>query len=301
MPADWERYGPGVDAQQTGEGGGKEFQKVSDELRSRITDGTYPLGSFLPSQRDLAEEFGVSRDTVQRALRELAGERWIDPRQGSGTRVINIQRIQSSDPKATRSRHGATLGPFISEAFERPEVTLDVYTLTSESLDAHIRLQAERIRAGFIRPEHIALRMLLPSTALQLPYPKALKIDRDTPRLQARLRAITERHTDSLRNVLRELHAEKLVPSVDVQIRHAPLTPTFKLYLLNGVEALHGLYGITRRPVVIGDEEIDALDVLGLGATLTHHVKDMDQNSPGSVFVESMESWFESVWTLLSE
>lgn len=301
MSADRERYGPGVDAQQTSDGGGKEFQKVSDELRSRITDGTYPLGSFLPSQRDLAEEFGVSRDTVQRALRELAGERWIDPRQGSGTRVVNTQRIQSSAPKATRSRHGATLGPFISEAFEGPEVTLDVYTLTSESLDAHIRLQAERIRAGFIHPERIALRILLPSTSMELPYPTA--VDKTyTPQVQDRLRAIMERHTESLRNVLRELQVEKLVPSVDVQVRHAPLAPAFKLYLLNGVEVLHGLYEIIERPVVIdGAREIDALDVLGLGATLTHHVKDTDRNSSGSVFVESMESWFKSVWTLLAE
>lgn len=32
------------------------------------------------------------------------------------------------------------------------------------------------------------------------------------------------------------------MPSVDVEIRRAPLTPTFKLYLFNGAEALHGPY-----------------------------------------------------------
>ncbi|MEU9913695.1 winged helix-turn-helix domain-containing protein [Streptomyces sp. NPDC051001] len=290
-----------MDAQQTGDGGGKEFQRVADELRARMTDGTYPLTSFLPSQRDLAVEFDVSRDTVQRALRELAQEGWIESRQGSGSRVVKTQRIQSSTPKASRSRHGTTLGPLISEAFERPEVTLDVYTLTSESLDAHIRLQAERIRAGFIRPQRIALRMLLPSTSLPLPYPRALD-DVENPRLADRLHTITERHTSSLRGVLRELEAERLVPSVDVQVRHAPLTPAFKLYLLNGVEVLHGLYTVIERQVVTDSgEAIPALDVLGLGATLTHHVADADPNSSGSVFVESMRSWFESVWELLSE
>ncbi|MEV2216416.1 hypothetical protein AB0H86_34195 [Streptomyces sp. NPDC050997] len=44
-----------------------------------------------------------------------------------------------------------------------------------------------------------------------------------------------------------------------------------------------------------------ALDVLGLGATLTHYVKDAEPNSPGTVFVDSMEKWFKSVWELLSE
>lgn len=131
-----------------------------------MTDGTYPLVSFLPSQRNLADEFEVSRDTVQRALRDLADEGWIESKQGSGSRVVKSQRIQSSTARATRSRRGVTLGPLISEAFEQAQVSIDVYTLTSESLDAHIRLQPERIRGGLIAPQDIALRMLLPSRAM---------------------------------------------------------------------------------------------------------------------------------------
>ncbi|GGJ44988.1 winged helix-turn-helix domain-containing protein [Streptomyces brasiliensis] len=291
-----------MDAQQAGEGGGgRKFQRVSDDLRARMTDGTYPLRSFLPSERDLAEEYGVSRDTVQRVLRELANEGWIESRQGSGSRVVKTQRIQSSAPKATRSSRGATLGPFISEAFERPEVTLDVYTLTSESLDAHIRLQVERIRGGFIQPQRIALRMLLPSELLALPYPRA-KDDEDDERPAQRLRVISRRHTDSLRSLLKDLLTEKLVPSVDVEIRHVPLVPAFKLYLLNGDEALHGMYEVVERQMELDTGEvITALDVLGLGATLTHHVKNTDWNSPGSVFVGSMQAWFESVWSRLAD
>ncbi|MBZ9642542.1 GntR family transcriptional regulator [Streptomyces sp. PSKA30] len=285
----------------TVEGGGREFQRVSDELRARMRDGQYPLRSFLPSQRDLAEEFGVSRDTVQRALRELADEGWIESRQGSGSRVVKVQRIQSSAAKATRSRGSVTLSPLISEAFEQPQVTLDVYTLTSESLDAHIRLQAERIRGGFISPQHIGLRMLLPAKELPLPYPR-VKDDSDGERLRDRLNTITDRHTASLRDVLVALKTEGLVPSIDLQIRHAPLTPAFKLYVLNGAEVLHGPYEVIERQLMLDTgEEVTALDVLGLGATLTHHVKDADPNSPGSVFVGSMQAWFDSVWSLLAE
>ncbi|MEU7665319.1 GntR family transcriptional regulator [Streptomyces lincolnensis] len=290
-----------MDGQQAGEGGGKEFQRIADELRGRMADGTYPLRSFLPSQRDLAEELGVSRDTVQRALRELASEGWIESRQGSGSRVVKTQRIQSPTPRATRSRHGPRLEPLISEAFEQPEVTLDVYTLTSQTLDAHIRLQAERIHGGYIAPQRIALRMLLPDASLPMPYPRA-KDDQSDPRPQERLRVITERHTASLLSALNDLRTEGLVPSVEVQIRHAPLTPTFKVYLFNGGEALHGAYEVIERKIMLdSDEEITALDVLGLGATLTHHVADGDPNSSGSVFVESMQKWFDSVWNLLAE
>ncbi|MET9832869.1 winged helix-turn-helix domain-containing protein [Streptomyces sp. NPDC006385] len=290
-----------MEAQQSGDGGIREFQRVAHELRARMTDGPYTLGSFLPSQRDLAEEFGVSRDTVQRALRELVDEGWIESRQGSGSKVIKTQRIQSSTPKATRSRRGITLESLIGEAFEQPEVTLDVYTLTSESLYWRIQQQADRIRGRSISPRRIGLRMLLPAETKTLPYPR-VKDDPDDTRLRERLHDITERHTKSLRESLGALKTEGWVPSVDVEIRRAPLPPAFKLYLFNGAEALHGPYEVIERKIELEPgEEITALDVLGLGATLTHHVKDEEPNSSGTVFVESMQKWFDSVWDLLSE
>ncbi|MFB7935231.1 winged helix-turn-helix domain-containing protein [Streptomyces sp. NPDC056039] len=282
-------------------GDGRAFRRVTEELRTRMADGTYPRGALLPSQRELAEEFGVSRDTVQRVIQELGNESWIENRQGMRARVIKNQRIQSETARATRSRRPMTLDPLISEAFEQPEVTLDVYTLTSESLDVHIRRQDERIRAGVIAPERIALRMLLPSESLELPYPRAVN-DEDAHRLRDRFRTITRRSTESLHQVLEGLRAEKLVPSVDLEIRHAPLTPTFKLYVINGAEVLHGLYRVVERALVLeSGDQVRALDVLGLGATLTHHVQDDDPDSAGTIFVDTMRRWYDSVWDLLAE
>ena len=83
-----------------GDGGGREFERVLNALRARLTDGTYEIGERLPTQRELADHFSVSRDTVQRVLKALAGEEWIESRQGSGTRVIKTQRIQSPTAKA---------------------------------------------------------------------------------------------------------------------------------------------------------------------------------------------------------
>lgn len=287
-------------ARQVHDGGGRAFRHVSEALRARMVDGTYQLGTSLPSQGELAKEFSVSRDTVQRVMRELGNEGWIASRQGSPARVVKVQRVQSTTAKATRSRQVMVLGPLISEAFEQPDVSLDVFTLTSESLDTHIRLQAERIRVGAIAPRSIAVRMLLPDPQLVLPYP-VIRQDRNDRRLLERLHGITERHTESLSAALRDLQAERFVPSVDVQIRHVPLTPTFKLYVINQAEVLHGLYEVIERPIILNTgEEIDALDVLGMGATLTHHVEDADPDSPGSVYVQKMRTWFESVWNLLA-
>ncbi|MCX5558736.1 GntR family transcriptional regulator [Streptomyces sp. NBC_00038] len=288
-----------MDGVRASDGGGREVSRVLETLWDRMADGTYPLGSQLPAQRELAEEFGVSRDTVQRALKELVGGGWIESRQGSGSRVIKTQRVQSLVSRNPRSARTA-LRPIISSAFEQPEVTLDVYTLTSETLEIHIRLQAERIRAGEIAPQRIAARMLLPSEGLDFPFPRA-KDDPGDPRLRDRLLAITRRHTSSLRYVLEALKVEGLVPSIDLEIRHVPLVPPCKLYLLNGTEALQGFYEVIERRIALGGgEEIVALDVLGLGATLTHYAQDDDPDSTGSVFVASSQAWFDSVWNLLA-
>ncbi|MFE4965929.1 GntR family transcriptional regulator [Streptomyces sp. NPDC056660] len=280
---------------------GGAFQRVSEELRVRLSDGGYPLDSFLPSQETLAQEFGVSRDTVQRALRELGSEGWIEGGRGKRSRVVMRQHIQSSAPRASRSRHHPmTLGPLIGEAFERDDVSLDISTLTSESLDAHIRIQAERIRAGDISPRRIHLRMLLPAETQNMPYPRA-RDNKDDPRLPARLRAITEAHTASLRTVLDQLHTENLVPDVRLEVRRTELTPTFKLYVINHDEVLHGFYEPILRTVILTDgTEVEAVDVLGFGATLTHHVGDSDPKSPGSVFVANTTRWFNAVWDLLT-
>jgi len=299
-------------SEERGDGGGTEFERVLSSLRARIADGTYRVGAQLPPQRELADEFQVSRDTVQRVIRELGNEGWIKSRQGSGTRVVKSPtHAGSPPPKQEATRVRAALGTFIARAFMQQVVRLDVFTLTSESLDAHIRLQAERIRLGEIQPSRIELRMLLPSESLDLPYPRAKKPaagegahePAQLDRLQDRLRAITRRHTTSLRAALRDLKAEGLVPEVDVQIGYVPLAPAFKLYLRPGVEALFGPYEVLERTIMMDDgTEVEAKDVLGLGSTLTRHVNDEgDPDSPGSVFMESMQAWFDSCWTHLAE
>ncbi|MER5222313.1 hypothetical protein [Streptomyces flaveus] len=178
---------------------------------------------------------------------------------------------------------------------------MDVYTLTSQCLDTHIRVQAERIRSKEIAPQRITVRMLQPAEELKMPYPQ-VKNDPADARPRERLLSIARRSTASLRDVLGNLRVENLVPEVGLEIRHTPLTPTFRLYLLNGTGALFGPYEVTERPIFLEENEgIDAIDVVGISAGLTHHVKDDDPDSPGSFFVDRMQDWFNSVWNLLSQ
>ncbi|MFF5483036.1 GntR family transcriptional regulator [Streptomyces sp. NPDC012935] len=280
--------------------GGKESERVASELRARITSGRYPFGSNLPSQRELAEEFDVSRDTVQRALRELKSEQhWIESRQGSGSRVIWQQRIHSPT-NDTRSGRAVTLGALIAEAFEQDEVTLDVFTLTSESLGAHIRAQAERIQVGQISPLRIALRVLLPAEWLTMPYWRTGNPDHDEI-LKQRYLDLRRRHTATLHGLVGDLRAMKVGPSVEFEVRHIGLVPYSKLYLVNQQQALEGPYEVYLRTFELDDgQEVEAPDVVGLGAGLTHYVKDDDPTSQGTEFVSRRQDWFTSAWKLLA-
>lgn len=143
--------------------GGRKAQELKSALLADITEGEYDEGALLPSQRELAAKYGVSRDTVQRVLGVLAGEGWIESRQGRGSVVLRTQTVGSSVRKSAAVRR-VTLGPLVAAAFEAPDVTLDVFTLTSEVLYTHVRVQEERIRAREIGPATITIRMLTPPT-----------------------------------------------------------------------------------------------------------------------------------------
>jgi len=291
-----------VSEERSGDAGGREFSRVLGELRNRLADGQYPLQTLLPPQRELADAFDVSRDTVQRVLKALEREGWIKSRQGSGSRVVReAQRVQAAVVESAKPSR-TTLGPIIADAFRRPEVTLDVYTLTSESLDTHIRLRAEWIRENpGSAPRSIAVRMLVPSDTTELSYPVS-KSDPADPRPVERVRNITRKSVASVEYVLKSLKIEKLVPDVHLEIRHALVVPTFKLYLLNKTEALFGTYKFVERPIILDSgEEIDAIDVVGVGADLTYYVREGDEDSPAAFFVESMQDWFDSVWKYRSE
>ncbi|UWQ91107.1 GntR family transcriptional regulator [Rhodobacteraceae bacterium M382] len=63
------------------------FQDVRDEVIRRIQDREWPQGTLLPTEFELAEEFGCARATVNRAMRELAERGIVDRKRKSGTRV----------------------------------------------------------------------------------------------------------------------------------------------------------------------------------------------------------------------
>jgi len=73
-----------------------QYLRVQTYLRDGITAGRWVAGDLLPSESELVQRFGVSRMTVNRALRELHQDGLLERVQGVGTFVAQLHRISST-------------------------------------------------------------------------------------------------------------------------------------------------------------------------------------------------------------
>lgn len=63
--------------------------RIAEQVVARIQSGESPVGTRLPSETELARQFGVSRPSVREALGALQFVGYIDSVRGSGSRVIS--------------------------------------------------------------------------------------------------------------------------------------------------------------------------------------------------------------------
>jgi GntR family transcriptional regulator len=63
------------------------WKQVYDDLVSDIRSGALAVDDRLPSEFEMAEQYGVSRDVIRRAKEELAGEGWLIVLHGRGTYI----------------------------------------------------------------------------------------------------------------------------------------------------------------------------------------------------------------------
>ncbi|KOV67586.1 GntR family transcriptional regulator [Streptomyces sp. MMG1121] len=77
------------------------YLAMADALRARLLSGEWDVGQRLPSRARLAEEYGVGRNVVQRAMDRLISDGLLEGRAGSGTYV----RVPRERLRLVRSRH----------------------------------------------------------------------------------------------------------------------------------------------------------------------------------------------------
>jgi hypothetical protein len=230
----------------------------------------------------------VASETVKTALRILRDERLIVSRQGSGAFV----RAQTERPVGLR--------PHIEAAFERPHVAIDFAGFSGETLHGAIQEPLDKIRAGRLTPESIAIRILLPDLGLPTVVPSRAEPPGDDPAVRERAARIARRHTEAIIESVQELGELGLVRSATAGVRAHGTTALFKLYILNRDEVFFGFYPVVQHTVSIAKQAVPIFDVLGKDVPLFHYATSGEDDDTADQYVQQARGWFDSVWSTIA-
>lgn len=106
-----------------------KFDEIYRDLKLRIESDEYPQGELLPSENELAATYECSRNTVRRAMAQLASEGYVQPMHGRGVRNIYsptggatfiIGGIESFKESAVRNQRNAS-----TQVLRFEEMTVD--------------------------------------------------------------------------------------------------------------------------------------------------------------------------------
>jgi DNA-binding transcriptional MocR family regulator len=121
------------------------YRGLADALRLLVADGRLPIGTRLPSERDLSAALGVSRTTVSSAYAALRDSGYLESRRGSGS-VTTLPR----DDAGSRTRvAGSALRPGQDVDAE------DVIDLTCAAMPAPVGTIAAYEAAVTALPHHL--------------------------------------------------------------------------------------------------------------------------------------------------
>ncbi|MFW0783452.1 GntR family transcriptional regulator [Gordonia sp. CPCC 206044] len=126
------------------------YRQVESEVLRRIREGELEPGQRLPTESDLAVEWGVNRLTIRQAIGELARAGHVTVRQGSGTYVsdrpvvvdVDLPRMPSTDADAGST---ASIAEFVQEG--QTETLVDA---VSDDRD-HDAVEALGVDGPFVR------------------------------------------------------------------------------------------------------------------------------------------------------
>ncbi|MET8248516.1 winged helix-turn-helix domain-containing protein [Streptomyces sp. NPDC005202] len=268
-------------------------QEIADTLRERIRVGELKPGDRLPTQAELAEEFGVERGAVRQAVRALQEDGLL-----SNVSKGSPPRIAAPAPGPTEPQPTMVgLAPRLAEAFSARQVRIDAACLTAETLMLALGEPVRLIHEGRIHPESIDVRILLPSRDINLAFP--ISVDRHSDDDPVHQRWLAQRNAQG--HVLRHnLNALRATHGIDVHVtfRALPFTPPVKLYLLNGTEALIAYYMITRREELADGGTLDMYDVMGTESLLFSFEKATGRRD--AAFVDESQKWFDALWETIT-
>lgn len=138
-----------------------KYESIAEQIRKRILNQSYQIGSLIPDQISLAQEFNVSRMTIKKALDILAMEGLIYRQRGSGTYVMKSALLHSEDvlvheyPGLTRQMEGRDIQSQIIEFdAEFPSETVQEQLMLTENQPVYKIVRLRIVDSGLRILEH---------------------------------------------------------------------------------------------------------------------------------------------------
>jgi GntR family negative regulator for fad regulon and positive regulator of fabA len=123
---------------------------AEEALVTAILEGTYPPGSTLPGERDLAAQMGVTRPTLRETLQRLACEGWLTIQQGKATRVNDFWREGGLTVLGALVRYSEQLPPdFVPNLLEVRLALAPAYTRAA--------VESSAVRVAGCLADHVLL------------------------------------------------------------------------------------------------------------------------------------------------
>jgi DNA-binding FadR family transcriptional regulator len=118
----------------------KLYKQIARSIAAAIEDGRYAPGDRLPSEREFADDFGVSRPTIRDAMIALEFQGLVEARQGSGVYVKAARQIAEGASERDVSALELTEA---RRLFEGEACALAAAIITDEQLALLDRLAAD--------------------------------------------------------------------------------------------------------------------------------------------------------------
>jgi GntR family transcriptional regulator of arabinose operon len=132
------------------------YQQVAQQLVTAIADATYPVGSLIPSESQLANTLHVSRAVIRQAIDQLVRSGVVARVPGKGTFVVGTVAQPSSSSRQPQNARSGLIGALVSYLDSaRPSELMETlweiargrgYDIIIAATENSLTLQEENIR-----------------------------------------------------------------------------------------------------------------------------------------------------------
>ncbi len=128
------------------------YERIVEQIEARILSGVLSVGDKLPPERELAEQFAVSRTAIREAVKILREKGLIEIRPGKGTFVTNGSSTAIKQSLDRLVKYGAPDGSAnlgeVREILE-PEITALAASRMTDEIIAAMREAVETMDAAY--------------------------------------------------------------------------------------------------------------------------------------------------------